>query len=297
MATQLTYQAPCVKMEKLENLWFQLSTIACNLKCKHCYLSCTPDNKKKNFLGLDKIKTAIEDSKHLKLKSIYLNGGEPLLHPDFNAIVRLSLKKTNVTVLSNGILINDKKAKFLRQIENDHDYELIFRISLDHYTEEKNDEIRGKGSFKKALNGINNLIRHGFNPIISTVNLWNEDEEIMRQNFFRLMKKFDFEMEEVNLKIFPYVKLGEYAKYYGNYTDEEFVQGVDVNKNTRLSSFDCASSRVITNNGVYSCPILVNDPRGKVGNTLSDASSRVYLETGACSTCIKTNGCMLCNNW
>ena len=41
MTTSLLLQAPCVEMENLENLWFQLSKTACNLKCKNCFLSCT----------------------------------------------------------------------------------------------------------------------------------------------------------------------------------------------------------------------------------------------------------------
>ena len=296
MATQLCFQAPSIKMEKLDNLWFQLSSIACNLKCKHCYLSCSPNNKKKNFLPLDEVKNALEIVKNQSLKGIYLTGGEPLLHPDFNNIVRLCLKKTNVTILSNGILINDKKARFLRQIESDHDNELIFRISLDHYTEEKNDEIRGKGSFKKALNGIANLVRYDFNPIISIVNIWNEDENHLKQKFAELMAQIDFEVEDVNFKIVPLIKLGEYSKLNEEYTESEIVQQSDMDE-AKVELFDCASSRVVTCNGVYSCPLLVGDPRGKVGNILTDSSNKVYLETNVCYTCRQHNNRMFCNNW
>ena len=52
---ELTYKAPCAELIQLENLWFQLSNVSCNIKCKHCYLDCHHDIKKKNFLSLEKI--------------------------------------------------------------------------------------------------------------------------------------------------------------------------------------------------------------------------------------------------
>ena len=162
MSTQLGFQAPSVELKKLDNIWLLVSGFTCNLKCRHCYLNCGQSNKTKGFLNLDKIKTALEGVKNTQIEEIYLYGGEPFLNRDINNIIRYCLKITNVIIVTNGTLINDKKAKFLRQIEQDHDYELIFRISLDHYTESKNDEIRGKGSFRKIMTGIENLVNYGF---------------------------------------------------------------------------------------------------------------------------------------
>lgn len=295
MHTQLSFKAPCVELRNLNNLWFQLSTTTCNLKCKHCYLSCMPITKPR-FLPFDKVKSAIEEAKKLQINEIYIQGGEPLLHPDINNIIRLSLKLANVTLLTNGLLINDKKARFLRQIEQNHDFELIFRVSLDHYTEAKNDEIRGKGSFKKAMSGINNLIRYGFNPIISAVNMWNEDEDVLKKGFFQLLSTGDFEPDDINIKIIPPLKLGEYAKNFKTYDENEFVTQSELQK-ADSCKFDCASSRVVSDNGVYVCPVLVNDPRGKVGNTLADSAKRFFLEPNACYSCQQNNVKMLNNNW
>lgn len=296
MQTQLNFKAPSVQLRNLNNLWFQLSNVSCNLKCKHCYLSCMPTSKNR-FLPLDKIKNALEDSKKLKIQEIYLTGGEPLLHPDINNIIRMGLKHANVTIVSNGTQINDKKAKFLRQIEMDNDNEIIFRISIDHYLEEKNDEIRGKGIFKKAFTGVENLIRHGFNPIISAVNMWDEDEASFKEGFFALFRKINFEPDDINVKVIPPLKMGEYAKNYADYDDEheivtsEGIQEADTNR------FDCATTRVITEKGVWSCPALVNDLRGKVGSTLLDSADKFFLETSACYTCQKHNKGIFNNNW
>ena len=83
-----------------------------------------------------------------------------MLHPDFNTILRLCLKFSNVTVLTNGTLINDKKARFLRKIDDESNFETIYRISLDHYNEQKNDEIRGRGSYRKALLAIQSRYKY-----------------------------------------------------------------------------------------------------------------------------------------
>lgn len=292
----LVYQAPCVKLEKLENMWFQLSNVSCNLKCRHCYLGCAPNNKKKNFLHIEKVKKTLAELVNKNLKAIYLTGGEPLVHPDFNNIARLCLNQANVTVLTNGTLINDKKARFLRQIEDNYDNELIFRISMDHFTEGKNDELRGKGTFKKAIAGVLNLYKNGFNPIISCVNIKNEDEEVLKNGFKELFKKHDFEIEDINLKITPLLHLGEYSKFHQGYDEKSIVEQQDLD-NMDIKILDCASSRVLSIDGVYSCPALVGDPRGKVGTDITNVSSKTYLETGPCYTCVSNKKGLFCNNW
>lgn len=296
MTTTLSFQAPCIEMKKLNNLWFLLTGFTCNLKCSHCYLSCSPTNKSRKFLNIDKIKQTLSEVNKKDLEETYLCGGEPLLHRDINNIIRLCIKYTNVNVLTNATLINDKKARFLRQLEMDSDYEIIFRISLDHYTEKKNDEIRGKGSFKKTLGGINNLINSDFNPIISAVNLWGEDESELKKGYFDLFSQFDFEASEMNLKILPVIKTGEYSKNFAPYNENELITA-ETFKNSKPENFDCYNSRVVTDNGVFVCPALINDPRGKIGENLSDSSKKFFLELNTCSSCQLANKKLFNNNW
>ncbi len=296
MLTGLNFQAPCIEMSNLNNLWLQITGLTCNLKCRHCYLSCNPANKTKNFLNLEKIRKAMDRVNKNELEEIYLTGGEPLLHRDINNIIRFCIKYTNVNIITNATLINDKKARFLRQIEIDSDYEIIFRISLDHYKEHKNDEIRGKGSYKKILNGIKSLVNNGFNPIISAVDLWNEDEAEFRNGFFNLLSEFNFEPSEINLKTIPVLKTGEYEKNFSGYEENDFVTAENI-KNCTLENFDCSNTRVIAEDGVYVCPALVNDPRGKIGETLSDSPNKFFLELNTCFSCQHANKKLFNNEW
>ncbi len=296
MLTNLQFQAPYAEMKKLNNLWFQLTGFTCNLKCRHCYLSCNPTNKTRNFLNLERIKKTINETEIKDLEEIYLTGGEPLLHRDINNIIRYCIKYANVNIITNGTLINDKKARFLRQIEIDNDYEIIFRISLEHYQEQKNDEVRGRGSYRKALSGIKSLVNNGFNPVINAVNIWEEEESQFKQGFFDLLSTFDFEPSNINLKIIPSIKTGEFAKNYSSYGENDLVTSESIKK-SNPENFDCSNSRVIADDGVYVCPALINDPRGKIGETLSDAPKKFFLELNTCYSCQASDKKIFSNQW
>ena len=266
--------APQVELKELNNLFFELCYKACNLKCKHCYIEKNPYRQEKDFIPLDKIKNALLQTRGENLSSIYLTGGEPLMHPDFNTILRMCLKFSNVTVMTNGVMINDKKARFLRKIDDENTNETIYRVSLDHFDELKNDEIRGRGSFRKALSAILNLAKYEFNPIISVCNYFCESREELFKGFYELFKKHGFEIEDINLKVMPYFEKDD---------REEFIEDFDFDK-TKL---DCSNSRILSINGVYSCPALSNDFRARCGLDMSNYSKRTFLDTRKCSKCIK----------
>lgn len=266
--------APQVELKELNNLFFELCYKACNLKCKHCYIEKNPYRQEKDFIPLDKIKNALLQTRGENLSSIYLTGGEPLMHPDFNTILRMCLKFSNVTVMTNGVMINDKKARFLRKIDDENTNETIYRVSLDHFDELKNDEIRGRGSFRKALSAILNLAKYEFNPIISVCNYFCESREELFKGFYELFKKHGFEIEDINLKVMPYFEKDD---------REEFIEDFDFDK-TKL---DCSNSRILSINGVYSCPALSNDFRARCGSDMSNYSKRTFLDTRKCARCIK----------
>ena len=51
----------------------------------------------------------------------------------------------------------------------------------------------------------------------------------------------------------------------------------------------CRKSRTLTVNGVFNCPLLASDNRGKSGANFNDYSCRSYLETSYCTQCVKHN--------
>ncbi len=273
---------PVVELKELKNLFLQLSSKACNLKCKNCYIERNPLKNEEDFIPIEKIKENLSILKGRKINSLYLTGGEPLLHPDFNQILRMCLKITNTTVMSNGTMINDKKARFLRKIDDESQFETIYRISLDSTNELENDEMRGRGSYRKALGAIMSLIKYEFNPIISVVNYKNLKKEEIFDDFMNFFRKKGIEIDEINLKIIPY--------FPKNIEMEEI-------KNFEKEMLDCATSRVISKNGVYACPMLTNDYRARLGSSLADYSKVNYLDCEKCSICTKLGQRVQVNDW
>lgn len=273
---------PVVELKELKNLFLQLSSKACNLKCKNCYIERNPLKNEEDFIPIEKIKENLSILKGRKINSLYLTGGEPLLHPDFNQILRMCLKITNTTVMSNGTMINDKKARFLRKIDDESQFETIYRISLDSTNELENDEMRGRGSYRKALGAIMSLIKYEFNPIISVVNYKNLKKEEIFDDFMNFFRKKGIEIDEINLKIIPY--------FPKNIEMEEI-------KNFEKETLDCATSRVISKNGIYACPMLTNDYRARLGSSLADYSKVNYLDCEKCSICTKLGQRVQVNDW
>ena len=281
---QLTYQAPFVELTQLENLWFQLSNISCNIKCKHCYLDCHQDTKKKNFLKIERIKETLKENLP-KLERIFLTGGEPFLHPQINEIIKLTLNKADITIYSNGTLLSEKRIKIIKDIENKTQRRITFRLSLDHFTEGRNDEYRARGVFKKVINALNLLQKYEFKTEIICVNLKNEDEKVLKEGFCNLCKKNAIEITPQDIRIVPLLKMDIYDDSLG-FTEAEKVVTFEKLKDFDIKLLDCQNARVQSINGVFSCPALVNDPRGKLGENITNASKKVYLETAICYNCV-----------
>lgn len=286
---QITFKTPPkVRLNELNNLFFQLCAKTCNLRCKHCYITkgaVSSVKNKEDFISLDKIKQSLSCVDSSKLRSIYLTGGEPLMHPDFNQILRMCLKVTNTTVMSNGIMINDKKARFLRKIDDESRFETIYRISLDSIDELENDALRGRGSFRKALCAIMSLLKYEFNPIISVVNYKNRPREELFNEFSSFFKERGFDMDEINLKVIPFFNFGDEL----NQIEEE--------KNIDFNRLDCANARVVAQSGVFSCPMLVDDYRARLGSSLDDCTRDNYLDCSACATCVLSKVKAQVNDW
>lgn len=273
-----TYSASVVELKELNNLFIELTAKNCNQRCKHCYIDFPISKNTKDFISIDKIKTALNDTTSENIQCIYLTGAEPMTHPDFNSILRLCLKRANVCICTNATFINEKKARFLKKVEEECSNEIIFKLSIDHYNEIKNDDIRGRGAYRQTVNALKNLIKYNFNPIFNIVNYYNEDKNVLRSEFDAIFKKIGFEASDFNFQI---------NEYYNKY--KPITESSDTQNN---SNFDCINSRILTDKGVYVCPFLANDHRGRMGGDFKDFAKKMYLETNYCLTCAKNQGKM-----
>lgn len=265
------YTAPICKLKELNNLFIELTAKNCNQRCKHCYIDFPLTKNVKDFISIDLIKKALNDTNSENLECIYLTGAEPMTHPDFNNILRLCLKRCNVCIFTNGSFINEKKARFLKRVEGESNFEIIFKLSIDHYNEVKSDDIRGRGTYRQVLHAIKSLVKYDFNPILCITDYYNEGNETLIEEFKKNCLKIGFDAKDNNFKI---------NKWHNKNNPNEPP------KNPSWSTLDCEYGRILTAKGVYTCPFLANDHRGRCGSDFKDFSRRNMLETDYCQTCI-----------
>ena len=265
------YQPEVVHLQSLNNLFIELTAKNCNQRCKHCYIDFPKYKKEIDFISIDLIKQALNDTMAELIECIYLTGAEPMTHPDFNAILRLCLKRSNVCICTNGSFINEKKARFLKRVEEESSNEIIFNISIDHYEEVKNDDIRYRGAYRQAIFALKHLLKYNFNPIITFTNYYNLSYEEIMQGFSAIFVRHEFDLSSSNLHIIPWYD-----------RTSQINEGL-INS---CSKKDCEYGRILTVNGVYSCPFLANDYRGRCGSSFVDYNKKSSLETSFCNTCI-----------
>lgn len=129
-------------------------TKKCNLRCLHCYLDA--GKPAENELTNEEIKTLINATKQEGGVSLAIGGGEPLLRNDCLDILEYALScDLLVSLGTNATLIDDNLAVQLA------DLPIKIQISLDGATEGVHDSIRGRGSYRAAVKGIDALVQKG----------------------------------------------------------------------------------------------------------------------------------------
>jgi len=283
---------PSIGLSSLDELWFQVAGTRCNLECTHCFISCSPHNNSFGFLSYAEIEKTLEESIEWGVKEYYFTGGEPFLNPELTSILELTLTYGPATVLTNGTVLKSESLKKLRTAEDQCPYSLEFRVSIDGPTPEINDPIRGERTFERALQGVELLIEHGFLPIITMTQTWDDsqNETILKQ--FRQVLQ-DHGYTRPRLKILPRLQIGAEQQRTAGYGDFdrvtlEMLAGVDE------SQFICNHSRIVTDKGVYVCPILIDSPDAYLGDSLSAATTEFPMKHGACFTCFQYGA--ICTN-
>ncbi len=138
-------------------------TLKCNLNCAHCLSDsgkALPDE-----LTFEECCRFIDQLTDMKVFQVNIGGGEPFAREDFTDLLDYAHQKGLVTCVStNGTLLNDGLAKRLSALKL-----LYLQVSLDGSTPEVNDAIRGKGTYKRIIAGMECLARHQVPFSINTV--------------------------------------------------------------------------------------------------------------------------------
>ena len=293
------YTAPVYKLEELNNLFIEMTAKNCNQRCSSCYIDFPLSKNVKDFISIDRIKEALNDTKLDNLYCIYLTGAEPMTHPDFNSILRLCLKRCNVCICTNASFLNEKKVRFLKKVEdegvgvnrgvnagvnidesssknscvNESGNQIFFKLSLAHFNEIESDKVRYRGNFRQTIFALKTLSRYNFNSVLSVQNFYNLSKKEIFEGFNNIFK----EQEILNTDI-------QITVSHPNFDEKNF--------STPSSKTDCQYGRILCQQGIYACPFLANDYRGRCGSSFKDYSKSIMAETDFCATCSKNNNYM-----
>lgn len=274
---------PEVPLKNLETLWLQVGGTLCNLECTHCFISCGPKNDTIPMMTLLQVEERLEESKTLGVKDYYITGGEVFINPEIFNILAAILSYGPLDVLTNGTQITAEKAQQLRKIQGETDHPLRFRVSMENFEEAANDAIRGKGAYRKAVTGIGHLAQAGFSPILTITRSWGEEQDgEMELQFIEFLRAN--RVPQPQIKILPGFMLGKLAENERAYTAEERVTQACF-ENFDITQLQCATSRMATGEGVYVCPILVDNPKARMGNNIEETLRPFPLAHPACYTC------------
>lgn len=274
------FTAPVYKMESLNNIFIELTAKNCNQRCKNCYIefgtSSFGINKQvKDFISIDRIKEMLEDTKNEDIHCIYLTGAEPMTHPDFNSILRLCLKRSNVCICTNASFLNEKKIRFLKKVEEEDNIgnQIFFKLSLAHFDEIESDKVKYRGNYRQTIFALKTLSRYNFITVLNIQNHYNLDKNIILESFNQIFKDQEIYNTEIQITC-----------SYPNFSDEDLIKS--------SQKTDCMHSRTLSENGVYACPFLSNDYRGRVGSSFKNYSDTITAETDFCAICSKNQSYM-----
>ncbi|MCQ2469305.1 MAG: radical SAM protein [Ruminococcus sp.] len=183
------YRRSLMTKPDLRNLFLEL-TLRCNEHCLHCGSWC--GDVKSEELSVEQYRTFLEQLKEdmtVDGKMLCITGGEPLLRKEFFEIMEIADKlgfKWGMT--SNATLINDEVARDLRRVGMG-----TISVSIDGL-EETHDAFRQTpGGYKKAMNGIESLLRVGGFQAVQVTTVVTHQNIGQLDELFKIFNEMDID--------------------------------------------------------------------------------------------------------
>jgi MoaA/NifB/PqqE/SkfB family radical SAM enzyme len=138
----------------------------CNFHCKHCCITKLRCKDQKRAFTITDVRELSRQADEMGLAHLVITGGEPLMFPDFDDIVKaVDPQKFYITSDTNGWFLDDKRGRHLKKLGLDK-----IQLSLDSLSAQEHDEFRRcQGSHERALRAIDASLNAGLQLIIATV--------------------------------------------------------------------------------------------------------------------------------
>ncbi len=285
----------------LEDLWVMQGSV-CDLKCTHCYTASSPTNHRLQQITCAELRPHLREAERFSVQKIYFTGGEAFVNEEvlrgraqrneeFLKNLACALEIAPVEILTNGRRYIRNHFDALRELRARHGDRLQLRITLESPIAAEHDAIRGKGTYAQTFETIEQLSAMGFVPIITAERpfLAGRSDEEIREAYQERFRGLGIAVE-VNL-IENLVEMGhqlvQLAKQGRQPRPEVFITtGCFSILNKPPESLMCHFSRCIQKiEGklrYYPCPVIYDDPRFELGETLEESFRRVYLAHKNC---------------
>ncbi|MCI2398448.1 radical SAM protein [Aliiroseovarius subalbicans] len=277
-----------VALSQPSTLWFNTGTL-CNITCVNCYIESSPVNDRLAYITAAEVETYLDQiaERDWPIEEIGFTGGEPFMNPEMIAMTRAALKRGfRVLILTNAMrpMMRKTVRAGLERLNRDYPGQMILRVSLDHWCAAQHDDIRGKGSFSKTLEGMAWLRDTGIQMAVAGRALWHESDAEARAAYAGLFAENNFKIDAQDpgsTVLFP-----------------EMDEGIEVPEITTAcwdilgkSPRDvmCASSRMVVKRKgadhptVLACTLLPYADGFDMGPTLQDAEADVSLNHPHCA--------------
>ncbi|HUF55879.1 MAG TPA: radical SAM protein [Thermohalobaculum sp.] len=277
-----------VALGALRTLWFNTGTL-CNIECANCYILSSPTNDALVYLTLAEVERYLDEiaDTGLPTEEIGFTGGEPFMNPDMAGMAEAALARGHrVLILTNAMrpMMRPGVGRRIAALARRHGGRLTLRVSLDHYTAERHDAERGRGSFGTALEGMRWLRDAGVTMAVAGRTCWGEPEAEARDGYARLFAAEGFAIDAADpaaCVLFP--EMDETAEVPEITTACWGILGKSP------EDVMCASSRMVVKRRgaerpvVLSCTLLAYDPAFELGETLAEAARPVALNHPHCA--------------
>ncbi len=275
----------------LDALWIQVAGTLCNLACTHCFVTAGPREARHAMMPRAEVARRVAEALGLGVREFYLTGGEPFLHPELEAILEDTLRHAPVTVLTNGTLLPATRAARLAALARAARHSLELRVSLDAADEPGHDAFRGPGAWARTMRGLRALEAAGLAPIVTLTRSDDTPEPELAARARAALRAAD--VQGSRLKFLPMFALGRERTRTGPAPAPRSLAALPP------EAFDpgrlqCGRARAVTSRGVFVCPLLVDEPGGRMADSLADAARPFALAHDACVTCWATG--MTCAN-
>jgi len=271
-----------------ETLWFNTGTL-CNITCANCYIESSPTNDRLVYITTDEVRDYLDqiEARDWPIREIAFTGGEPFMNPQMIDITRASLERGyDVLILTNAMRPMMRKSikSGLTELAQQYRDKLTLRISVDHWSEKRHDEERGKGAFARTLEGMIWLRDTGIKMAVAGRTVWGETDTQSRDGYRALYTTHKFEIDADNpgqTVLFPEM--------------DEAVEVPEITTacwgilNKSPDALMCSSSRMVVKRrgaekpSIMACTLLPYESEFELGTTLEDAERDVALNHPHCA--------------